>query len=94
VSTVTASFIVVDTIKTIDKGNLKAFVTVTINKKVRISGLRIVQQPGQTAWVSMPQSEVKSDNGKPKYYPIVEILDPTLKQQIQDAVLERWASCR
>lgn len=71
-----------------DCGNLKAFATIRIGA-LEIAGLRIVQQPGQRAWVSMPQLEYNRD-GKRCYYPMIKFLDKRLKAVITEAVLEAW----
>ena len=89
----TKSVIEVNEIKHVNKGSLKAFASVTIAGKVKIHSIRIIQQEGQSPWVSMPQTEVASTNGgKSKYYSIVDVLDESLKQQITDAVLRTWVS--
>src|SRR5262249_3126314 len=79
-------------IKHINKGSLRAFVTVKIADKLIIHSLRVIQQEGQQPWVSMPQTEAPQPNGaKPKYYSIVEIPDESLKKQVTEAVLRSWA---
>jgi DNA-binding cell septation regulator SpoVG len=81
----------VDSIRRIDKGSLRAFASVTLAGKLTIHSIRIVQQAGQEAWVSLPQSEVKAADGrKSKYFPIVEISDATLKDQVINAVLAEY----
>jgi DNA-binding cell septation regulator SpoVG len=81
----------VELLKVVHKGSLRAFATINIAGKLRINSIRIVQQDGQAAWVSLPQSEVASkDGGKSKYYPIVEAVDEKLKKQITDAVLAAY----
>jgi DNA-binding cell septation regulator SpoVG len=81
----------VDSVRRVDKGSLRAFATVTIAGKLTIHSIRIVQQAGQAAWVSLPQSEVKAaDGGKSKYFPIVEIGDAALKDQVINAVLAAY----
>lgn len=83
--------IVVSEIKPVNKGALRAFCTVSIAGKLTIHSVRVIQQEGQAAWVSMPQNEVKgSDGGKSKYYPVVEVTDEALKEQIAVAVLDAW----
>jgi DNA-binding cell septation regulator SpoVG len=77
-------------IKPIHKGSLKGFAAVSIARKIVIHSCRIIQQDGQQAWVSMPQQEVPSTSGKAKYYPIVEIKDEALKQQITDVILASY----
>lgn len=77
--------IIIEKIKPIDKGNLKAFVDIKLGDSIVINGCRIVQQPGQKAWVSMPQNEVEG-----KYYPVVKILNKTIKEEIEKAILNEW----
>lgn len=80
----------VDTIKPLANcGNLKGFATVKIGQDpaaptMIINGVRIVQQPGQQAWVSMPQTE---KNGK--YFNVVWVT-PDLKEAISSAVLGEY----
>jgi DNA-binding cell septation regulator SpoVG len=71
------------------KGNLKAFADITIGGSLAIHGCRIVQQQGQQAWVSMPQSEYMK-NGKKNYYPIVKVLDKQLQADIERAILAAY----
>lgn len=68
------------------KGNLRAYADVVIGGLLTIRGCRIVQQPGQQPWVSMPQQGYTKD-GKKNYYPIIRILDKQLEQEIKQAVL-------
>jgi DNA-binding cell septation regulator SpoVG len=76
-------------VKTVQgQGNLKAFASIRIGA-LEIHGLRVVQQRGQRAWVSMPQVESERD-GKKCYYPMMKIHDKGLKQAITEAVLEAW----
>ena len=84
--------VVVDEIKRIqDKGALKGFATVTVNK-FTIHGCRIIQAPGQSVWVSLPHYEVKqADGSKSKWYPIIEIHDKNLRRGIENAVLAAYA---
>ena len=83
--------IFVETIKLINKGSLRAFATVAV-AGMRIHGVRIIQQDSQNAWVALPQTEIppKTPTEKKKYFPVVEVLDPTLKDEIQGAVLEAY----
>src|SRR5262249_33291272 len=85
--------IVVNTIRRFDdRGNLRAFATITV-LGIKIDGVRIIQQPGPSPWVSMPQNEVPAkDGGRSRWYPVVQIVDTTLKDQISEAVLSAWPS--
>lgn len=71
------------------KGNLRAFADVGVNSTFILHSCRVIQQPGQRPWVSMPQAEVLKD-GKKLYYPIVKILDKQLEAEIKQAVLSAY----
>jgi DNA-binding cell septation regulator SpoVG len=68
-------------------GNLRAFADVQIGPLV-VTGCRIVQQPGQAAWVSMPQ--VQADNGT--FYPCLRTDDDALRADVRERVLRAAAS--
>jgi DNA-binding cell septation regulator SpoVG len=91
-----AASIVVDEIKIINKGSLKAFAKVTIGGgKITIHSIRIIQQDGQEAWIAFPQNELPAcDGGKPKYFPVVEVHDRDLRTRISDAVLTAYQTKR
>ena len=74
-------------IKKIEKGALQAFVDVEIGQ-VHIKGFRVVKQPGQAAWISLPQAEYVK-NGEKRYANLIE-LPNDLKRKVQDAVLAAW----
>ena len=75
-------------LKVMQKGSLKGFASVRLGG-VTIHDFRIVQQDNQDAWVSPPQKEVPMQDGKKKYYPVVELSD-TLKAEVQRLVLEAY----
>ena len=82
--------IIVESIRELtDSGNLKAFVTVSIKDKLKIYGCRIIQQPGQIPWVSLPQNEWIDPQGNKKYFPVIE-LSEKVKNAISEAILEAW----
>ena len=70
-------------------GNLRAFVSVTINDKLTIHSCRIIQQPGQAAWVSLPQREWSTPQGEKRFAPLIE-LPERVKNAIQETVLNIW----
>lgn len=74
-------------IKKIEKGALQAFVDVQIGQ-VEIKSFRVVKQPGQRAWVSVPQAEYVK-NGEKRYFNLID-LPNGLKRKVQDAVLVAW----
>jgi DNA-binding cell septation regulator SpoVG len=70
-------------------GNLKAFVDIQLGQSLIIKGFRIVQQPGQKAWVAAPQREYTGADGKPRYAPIVE-LSGALKRAVEQVIVQAW----
>ena len=75
-------------VRPIDKGNLRAFVSVRLGG-VTIHDCRVIQQQGQAAWVSMPQREYTDKQGQKKYSAIVE-LSEALKKSVSALVLQSW----
>jgi DNA-binding cell septation regulator SpoVG len=74
-------------INPVPAGNLKAFVKVQIGPMV-IDGFRVVQQPDQKAWVSVPQE--RGTDGK--YYNRIQIEDDDLLNRVRSTVLSAWES--
>lgn len=66
-------------------GNLRAFAEIQLGETLIISGCRIVQQPGQRAYVAFPQNERGG-----KYYSIVTAVDKRFKAAVEEKVLEAW----
>jgi DNA-binding cell septation regulator SpoVG len=64
-------------------GNLRAF-HVRVGPLV-LRSLRVIQQPGQRAYVSMPQ--VSDEEG---HYPLLKCDDEALKTRLRDTVLLAW----
>jgi DNA-binding cell septation regulator SpoVG len=69
-------------------GNLKAFASVRLGD-VTIHDCRVIQQPGQRAWVSMSQREYTTDDRERRFSVIVELTD-ALKKEVSRAVLAAW----
>ena len=68
-------------------GNLRAFADVAIGPLV-VTGCRVIQQPGQRPWVSMPQAQ--ADDGR--FFPCLRTDDDALRQNFKDRVLRAAAS--
>ena len=82
--------VTVENIKRIEgAGNLRAFADVNVSGRIRISDVRVIQQPNQKPWVSMPSRAYEKDGAR-KWAPIVEILDDTLKEEVSKAVLAEF----
>lgn len=65
------------------EGNLRGYVDVRVGA-VTICDCRIIQQPGQAAYVCGPQ---KYDGAR--WWPLVK-LTPELRQRVQAVVLDVW----
>ena len=83
--------IVVKKLRTVDSGNLKAYADIGLPGGIQIRDLRIVKQPGQKAWVSMPQKEWRNHIGEPCYMPLVTLPRDTM-QLVSEAVLLAYYS--
>lgn len=70
-------------------GNLRAFASVTIEDKLTIHSCRIVQQPSQKVWGSLPQREWTGKDGNKHYAPLIELPDK-VKRTIEEAILGAW----
>jgi DNA-binding cell septation regulator SpoVG len=75
--------------------NLKAFAKVRLGAVV-IHGIKVVQQPGQKAWIALPQTpgRQKADGTGAGWFPVVEITSKDLMARVRDAVLEAWSAGR
>jgi DNA-binding cell septation regulator SpoVG len=73
------------------EGNLRAFVSIRLGAVV-IHGCRVVQQPGQRAWVALPQTPArkKADGSGAGWFPVIEIRRRELLDQVRDAILAAW----
>ena len=67
-------------------GNLRAFVDVTFGP-LTICGVRIIQQPGQIAYIHWPQVQDKQGH----YYYVIQS-DAETKEQVKAAILRAWES--
>lgn len=63
-------------------GNLRAFADVAIGPLV-VTGCRVIQQPGQQPWVSMPQAQ--ADDGR--FFPCLRTDDDALRANVRERVL-------
>jgi DNA-binding cell septation regulator SpoVG len=65
------------------EGNLKAFAVVRVDG-FEVHSCRIVQQPGQKAFMSWPHTRSKDS-----WYPILRTPD-RLRREVEAVVLEEW----
>ena len=72
------------------ESNVRAFLTIRIGG-VTIKDCKVVQQPGQRAWASMPDRQYLDSSGSKRWTPIVE-LSPELRSRVNAVVAEHWSS--
>ena len=76
----------VTTIKPIpNAGNLKAFASVQLGPVI-LDGFRVIQQPGQKPWVSVPQEKGSDGN----YYNRVHFERDDDLAAVRAVVLQKW----
>jgi DNA-binding cell septation regulator SpoVG len=85
-----ASSIEVVSLRRVSHGNLRTFADVHFGTSLVIMGFRVIKQDGQDAWVSPPQREWQSADGKKHFSPLIE-LSGSLKQRVEAAILAAWA---
>lgn len=83
-----STLIEVIAIRPVPNGNLRAFVSVRVGD-ITIHDCRIVQQPGQRPWVSLPQQEYTTRDGERKFSTVIELTEP-LRREVSRAVLAAW----
>jgi len=72
---------------TTSAGTVKALVNIMIGEALEIRGCKIIQQPGQKAWVTLPDRKSPDGNG---YFPVVKAHDARLMEAISEVVLAAW----
>jgi hypothetical protein len=75
-------------IKLVNGGPLKCYASVQVGDWI-INDWRIIQQPGQRAWVSVPQTSWKNKDRQVQYRALLSI-PGELKQRIEVAILSAW----
>jgi DNA-binding cell septation regulator SpoVG len=70
-----------------NSGDLRAFVSIKIDN-ITTHDLRIVQQPGQRVWISMPTREYRQHEQR-RFSPVVE-LSESPKYEVSRIVLAAW----
>lgn len=75
-------------LRAVQRGNLKALASVRLGDIV-IHDFRVVQQPGQRAWVGEPAASWETETGGRAYRLVVELPKP-LRKEIERAVLDAW----
>lgn len=70
-------------------GNLRAFLDLILPDGTEVKNCRIVQQPGQRPWLSLPQSEWVGKDGNKRYTTLVK-LPSDLHQAAERAAIEAF----
>jgi DNA-binding cell septation regulator SpoVG len=89
-ATTTAAVIEVIAVSALSAGNLKAMASVQIGPALIVHKCRVIQQPGQKAWISMPQERWEGADGQPRYTALVE-LTGSLKTRVEAVILQEAA---
>jgi DNA-binding cell septation regulator SpoVG len=76
-------------LRRVERGTLKASADVALGQNLTLYDLRVIQQPGQRAWVSPPQREWTDAQGQRRYTPLVD-LRGDLRIRIERAVLAAY----
>lgn len=76
-------------LRLVQHGSIRAYARVKLGP-LTIAGVKVIQQPGQRAWVRLPDQQGKDG----RWYPIVTCGSPTLEEAITAAVLEAYAAQR
>lgn len=81
--------ITIETLKLVNGGgNLKAFVDLRIGETL-FRSFRIVQQPGQKAWVSPPADSWTGKDGKKRFTRLIEFPE-RIRTAVEAVVLAAW----
>jgi DNA-binding cell septation regulator SpoVG len=72
----------------VNEGNVKAYVNIHIVGLFKMDSLKIVQQPGQRAWVAMPDNAQRLPDHRPGFYEVSN----ELKAAIWQAALSAWGA--
>ena len=70
-------------------GNLKAFASIEFPFGLTIHEMRVVQQPGQKAWVGVPSRQWTDPHGQKRFANVME-MDKPLSEAISRLVLEAY----
>ena len=73
----------------VEAGNLRAFCSVDIGGKIKLYSCRVIQQPGQLAWPSLPQREWTDSLGVRRFYAVVQ-LPKHVEPEVKQAILRGW----
>jgi DNA-binding cell septation regulator SpoVG len=66
-------------------GSVRAYARIRVGP-LAISGVKVIQQQGQRAWVKLPDQQSKDG----KWFPVVTCSSPTLEAAISSAVLNAY----
>jgi hypothetical protein len=70
------------------RSNLRAVADIRIGES-KFRSWRVIQKPGQTAWVSPPVESWEDRSGKRHYRRLIEFPE-RLQQRIYEAILRAW----
>ena len=85
--------ITVEEIRSVNKGNVRAFADVSIADRLTIYGLKVIQLQARAPWVALPQREWTDETGKTRYSPTLKLAED-IKRAVDAAVLGAWEGQR
>lgn len=69
----------------------KAFADLELENGLIIKDVKVIQQPGQRAWVALPQMSWKDPSDGQIKYRVLVTAPPPLKGEIDVCVLSAWS---
>lgn len=66
-------------------GNVRAFATIQIGDALEIHGVKVVQQPGQRAYVRLPDQQSEG-----RWFPVLKVLDSRFQDAVTELVMAAW----
>ena len=69
----------------------KGFADLELENGLVIRDIKVIQQPGQRAWVAMPQASWKDPSDGQIKYRILVTAPPPLKGEIDACILSAWS---
>lgn len=72
-------------LRLVQHGSIRAYARIKVGA-LTIAGVKVIQQPGQRAWVRLPDQQGKDGH----WFPVVACSSPTLENAIHQAVLAAY----
>jgi hypothetical protein len=87
--TASSTKIPVITIRRADTGTVRTIEDVGVGPSLTPKECKVIQQPGQWAWVNPPSREWQGSDGKRHFSLLVELIG-SLRKRVDQAIVEAW----